>query len=147
MPEVKSLHNGFICVNQDKLNRVVYGSVGNAGKLYGGLIEQYGEADKIPSELILAHYDRMGGYITKDERKIKNGSFWDYERQKPREKPEVVYIVSAVEEDGQGGVSIKKVEVKEGDPLPLELKKGKEKKKPGRPKKPGKSSAGETLEG
>ena len=78
--------NGFVMENQDKVDRVKLGNMGRAGTLEGGLGE-----DAKP-ELVLAHYDKLAGYITKDGIKIKTGSFWDFTKKKPREKPELMYI-------------------------------------------------------
>lgn len=78
--------DGFDLVNPDKLERVIYGNMGRAGTLEGGLGE-----DAKPS-LVLAHYDKIGGLIKKDGTKIKNGSFWDNKKKVPRETPEVLYL-------------------------------------------------------
>jgi len=44
---------------------------------------------------ILIEYDRLGGYITLNGEKVKNGSFWDYKAGIARIKPEVVVIKKA----------------------------------------------------
>jgi hypothetical protein len=77
---------GFHLENQEKLDRVVFGDMGRAGVLEGGLGE-----DAEP-ELVLAHYDKIGGYITKGGVKIKNGSFWDSKKKAPRTEDEVMYL-------------------------------------------------------
>lgn len=92
--------DGFVLENQDKLTRVLDGMEGQnqSGVFSGGLIAEYdGDISKVPPALVLAHYDRVGGFITKsvggDQRvKIKNGSFWDVKRKRPRENPEVIYV-------------------------------------------------------
>ena len=147
--ELQETYNGFVCVNADKLHRTIYGSIGAGGKLYGGLLEKHNSVEEIPAAEILARYDQLGGLITKDNRKIKTGAFYDLEHKKPREKPEIVYLVRAVEDDGEGGVRVVNAEVKDGEALPMELKaKAVKKVKRGRPKKDAaKSSEGETLEG
>lgn len=78
--------NGFQLENEEKLNRVVNGVVGRAGVPQGGL-----GVDAKP-ELVLAHYDKLAGYITKDGVKIKTGSFWDFKAQKPRTEPDIKFI-------------------------------------------------------
>lgn len=83
--------DGYTLENPDKVERVVFGNMGRGGVLEGGLGLE--AAEKNPS-LVLAHYDRLAGYITKDGIKIKTGSFWDFTRgvNKPRAKPEIMYI-------------------------------------------------------
>lgn len=78
--------NGFVLENGDKLERVVAGDMGRGGVLEGGLGEE------AAPELVLAHYDKIGGLITKDGIKIKNGSFWDIKAKKPRVEPDVKYL-------------------------------------------------------
>ena len=78
--------NGFVMENADKVERVIYGNMGRAGVLEGGLGE-----DAEP-ELILANYDKLAGYITKDGIKIKTGSFWDFKAKAARKTPDVMYI-------------------------------------------------------
>ena len=77
--------DGFVMSNDVKLRRVIEGEVTREGKLEGGL-----GADAAPA-LILAHYDKLGGLILKDGRKVRSGSFWDSVKKEPRETPEVVY--------------------------------------------------------
>ena len=89
--------NGFVLENADKLERVIYGEPARSGQATGGLIDSYPDIEDIPLELVLAHYDKIGGYITKgvggDERvKVKNGSFWDIRKHKPRENSEILYM-------------------------------------------------------
>lgn len=83
--------DGYVLQNPDKIERVVFGNVGRGGTLEGGLGLE--GAEKNPS-LVLAHYDKIAGYITKDGIKIKTGSFWDFTRgvNKPRKTPEIMYI-------------------------------------------------------
>ena len=85
----KMIVNGFQLENPDKIARVIHGDMGRSGGLEGGMGEE--EAEKNP-ELVLARYDKIAGYITKDGVKIKTGSFWDFKKKCPREKPEVLYI-------------------------------------------------------
>lgn len=91
MDNIETVVNGFEMRNPDKLERVVMGNMGRAGVLEGGLTEEV--AIKNP-ELVLAHYDKLAGYITKDGIKIKTGSFWDFKGKAPRKVPEVMYIFS-----------------------------------------------------
>ena len=81
--------DGFKLENPEKIARVIHGDMGRSGTLEGGLGEE--ESAKNP-ELVLARYDKIAGYITKDGVKIKTGSFWDFKKKCPREKPEVLYI-------------------------------------------------------
>ncbi|HEX9804231.1 MAG TPA: hypothetical protein VGA67_00965, partial [Candidatus Dojkabacteria bacterium] len=74
---------GFELVNEDKVDRVINGTIGKGGILVGGL-----GADA-PEELILAHYDKFGGFIRKNGQKVQNGSFWDLKLKKPKEKAEI----------------------------------------------------------
>lgn len=89
--------DGFVLENADKLERVIYGDVKRAGVPEGGLIEQYEEVGKIPKELVLAHYDKLAGFITKtaggaERVKIKTGSFWDFRNKRPHKEPKIMYI-------------------------------------------------------
>lgn len=81
--------DGFKLENSDKIERVVNGDMGRSGTLEGGLGEE--EARKNPS-LVLARYDKIAGYITKDGIKVKTGSFWDFKLKAPRKEPEVMFI-------------------------------------------------------
>lgn len=78
--------NGFQIENAEKLERVVYGNMGRGSELVGGL-----GVDADP-ELVLANYDKLAGFITKDGVKVKTGSFWDFKAKAPRKTPEVMFI-------------------------------------------------------
>lgn len=78
--------NGFQIENADKLERVIFGTVGRAGEQVGGL-----GLDAEP-EIVLANYDKLAGFITKDGVKVKTGSFWDFKLKAPRTTPEVMFI-------------------------------------------------------
>lgn len=78
--------NGFQIENAEKLERVVMGVVSRAGTLEGGL-----GLDADP-ELVLANYDKLAGFITKDGVKIKTGSFWDFKAKAPRKEPQIMFI-------------------------------------------------------
>jgi|TARA_Y100000310_G_scaffold242771_1_gene246982 hypothetical protein len=114
---------GYVCVNEAKLKRVINGSMASGGTLEGGLGEDASEKD------ILVAYDKLGGLITKNSIKVKTGSFYDFENKQSRKKPEVMLLFT----DVQGTV----VEVPEGKALPptvaaaqyIEKEKAKSKKK------------------
>lgn len=78
--------NGFQIENAEKLERVVLGVVSRGGVLEGGL-----GVDAEP-ELVLAHYDKLAGFITKDGVKVKTGSFWDFKARAPRKEPQIMFI-------------------------------------------------------
>lgn len=83
--------DGFVLENADKLERVINGDVKRAGVPEGGL------GEKADPKLVLAHYDKLGGLITKDvggdrRVKIKNGAFWDVKKKAPRVEPEIMYL-------------------------------------------------------
>lgn len=78
--------NGFQIENAEKLERVIMGVVGRGGEAQGGVGL---EADP---ELVLALYDKLAGFITKDGVKVKTGSFYDFKLKKPRATPEVNFI-------------------------------------------------------
>lgn len=44
---------------------------------------------------LLSEYDRLGGYITLNGEKVKNGCFWDYKSGKAFTDPKVVVIKKA----------------------------------------------------
>lgn len=109
----------FVLENEDKVTRAIFGSVGSEGKLHGGV------GEKADESAILAEYDRLGGLVTMNERKVITGSFYDFAKKAPREKPEVVLEVRV---DG-------KVVNFAADDVPLEVLakeklEGKTKKKP-----------------
>ncbi len=110
--------NGYECVTADKLERAINGSIGDGGKLQGGVGEEASDNEK------LAQYDKLGGLILKGKYKVKMGSFYDFEKGQPKEHPEVILVLK----DLEGNV----VEIPEGKPLPLEVQAAesiKEKKK------------------
>lgn len=101
--------NDFVLVNPDKVKRAKIGSIGHGGKLYGGV------GENATPEVLLAEYDRLGGLVeNKQGNKIKTGSFYDFENKKPRDKKEVVYLFR--------DITGKKVELKEEEEIPLEVK-------------------------
>lgn len=78
---------GFKMENQEKVTRAVFGVSTNKG-----LINGVGE-DASASQ-ILARYDELHGYITKDGYKVKNRAFFDKLTKKPINKPKIVYIIN-----------------------------------------------------
>ncbi len=99
---------GFTLENEAKIKRAVEGSLARGGMLKGGLQdmvkagklanpvnapkEKAKEAQEAWDKALLAEYDRLGGLITKDSIKVKNGSFWDIVKRQPREVPEVIFV-------------------------------------------------------
>jgi len=81
---------GYVLENPDKVERAINGSIGRLGQLINGVGEEASD------ELKLAAYDRLGGLITKEGRKVKTGCFCDLKASKslgtavPVENPEVI---------------------------------------------------------
>lgn len=98
--------NGFIAENSDKWTRAIYGTVIQEGSLIGGV------GEGATPEAKLAEYDRLGGLITKDGRKIKMGCFWNFKGKKAHETPEPVMEFKV---DGET------VDVPVGDAVPVEV--------------------------
>jgi len=93
--------------NEQKVDRVINGAPNDKGEVVGGIGED------APEELILAEYDKLGGYIRgKDGAKVKTGSFYDFKAKKPKEKPEVIY---------QFRVNGHNIEIAEGEELPMDV--------------------------
>ena len=103
--------------NNDKISRAVFGTANGQG-LVGGV----GKDAK--AEEVIAKYDEIGGYITKDGFKVKNGIFFD---KKTKKSVDVKKITILVKMNGEY------VEHVEGEEESLELKvakkQAKEKKK------------------
>lgn len=72
--------------NTDKVSRAIYGTA--TGK---GLVGGVGEDALV--EAILAKYDEIGGYITKDGFKVKNGVFYDRKTRQPVEAKKIVLLI------------------------------------------------------
>ena len=102
--ELDKSYGAYVLENSSKLNRAIFGTVGADGKLEGGVGEDASEAE------IIANYDKLGGFISKDGDKVRIGSFYDFERKSPRPKPEVVLTFR----DLEGKV----VEIEEGKEVP-----------------------------
>lgn len=99
--------NGFELGNEEKLQRVVSGSLTADGSMIGGLGE---DADP---NAVLAAYDKLGGLITKNGDRVKTGSFYDFKAKEARKKPEVVYVFR---------IGNKETDVPEGTELPGEVR-------------------------
>lgn len=76
----------YLLSNEEKLSRAINGRVTRNGKMEGGV-----GADA-PEEAILAEYDRLGGYISKDGLKVKTGSFYNFSEKAALETPAVTYV-------------------------------------------------------
>src|SRR3990167_672959 len=104
---------GFVMENSEKVNRAVFGLATSRG-LVGGV------GENAEARVILDKYDELGGYITKDGHKVKNGCFFDRKNHKSVEKPIVVLVIR---------VNGEFVEQVEGEPETLEVKIAKKQKK------------------
>lgn len=99
--------NGFVADNADKWERALHGTIGAEGRLQGGV------GDGASPEAKLAEYDRLGGLIRFEGRKVKTGAFWDFEAGKAVAEPKPVWVVT---------VEGEQVEVPVGEELPVEAK-------------------------
>lgn len=95
--------DGFVLENADKLDRVLYGDVKRAGVPEGGLIDKYGDESKVPEGEVIAHYDKLAGFISKNiggetRVKVKTGSFWDMKRKQPRGEGTTKKVKNTVKE-------------------------------------------------
>jgi len=101
---------GFFMVNPVKVTRAVFGLDTSSGKV-GGVGEN---AD---SKTILAEYDKLGGYITKNAYKVKPRTFFDIKAARRNqlvviEKPVITLLIKV------NGVVVEQVE---GEPETLEV--------------------------
>lgn len=121
----------FKLTNGEKLNRAMEGRIGKNGLLYGGMAEKISKGEYKPIDqqdkkerevfdnALLAEYDRLGGLIMKGELKVKTGSFWDFVKKCPLEKPNVSFVTSLdgelldVSEEEAEAIEISKKKVKE----------------------------------
>lgn len=101
---------GFDLRNEDKVRRALDGSPDASGGAKGGVRKEDGSFE---DKDLLAEYDRIGGFISKNGDKVKTGSFYDFRNKRPRVKPEVVFVYR---------VEGKEVEVPEGTELPGKVK-------------------------
>lgn len=102
MPKLK----GYTIQNDGKYQRAVLGSPNAHGEMSGGVGEKATEGEK------LAAYDRLGGLILSGGRKIKTGSFWDFQKNKRVEKPKPIIQIR---------VEGELFEYPEGKELPMEV--------------------------
>lgn len=77
---------GLTMENKDKVTRAVQGTATGRG-LEGGVGEEASAVE------ILAKYDQIGGYITKDGYKVKNGIFFDSKTKKPLNPEKITLLV------------------------------------------------------
>ena len=112
--------------NEDKVYRVLHGSIGVEGKEHGGLGE-----DANPEDILVA-YDKLGGLILDENGdKIKNGGFYDFKAKKARKKKDKdgkeklapVIVKEFRDKDGE------LFEIPEGEDMPIQVKAAKLKKK------------------
>lgn len=90
---------------------VLEGTTNAQGDPINGLGE---EALTENPEMVLAMYDKMAGAIIgRDGAKVKLGSFYDFKKRAPRATPEISYTFR---------INGERVEMKEGDDEPLEVK-------------------------
>jgi len=115
MSKEKIKISDYHIVNEEKYDRAINGQMGDLGRLENGLVHKYKDkdVDEIPDGEKLAAYDRLGGLIRKDGRKVAMGSFYDFEKKKPREVPKVMLEFR----DLEGGREL----VPEGEAVPPEL--------------------------
>ena len=99
---------GYTIANLEKWDRAINGTVGAEGKLVGGVGENASDEEKI------AEYDRLGGLILKGKRKVKMGSFYDFEKKQPRKKPNVILVLRDLEGEVQ--------EFSEEEEIPAEVR-------------------------
>lgn len=106
--------NGYVCVNEDKLQRAIHGSVTDKGQLIGGVGEEASDAVK------LAAYDRLGGLIkNKQGYKVRTGSFCDLKASKGQVMPVVIEEPVVMLEFRVSGELIS---FEEGKDIPLDVK-------------------------
>ena len=96
--------------NNEKINRAISGVdfvTKNGTEHSGGIpLDEEGKYKKAD---LLAEYDKLGGYITKDGNSIKKGSFYDFKGKKPLDKPEITFTYN---------VNGEFIDVKEGEKTP-----------------------------
>lgn len=71
----------FVLEYEPKAHRAIHGTPTSRG-VVGGVGEQGGLA-------LLAEYDRLGGFISLNGKKVAHGSFYDLKLQKPKTEKEV----------------------------------------------------------
>lgn len=96
----------YVAENVEKWDRAVNGTIIDQGGLIGGVGK-----DASPEAKLVA-YDKLGGYITFEGRKVKTGAFWSFDDNAAVESPEPVLLFRV---DGEN------VEVPVGAQLPIEV--------------------------
>lgn len=77
---VKAYGREFVLAFEPKIHRAIYGNE------KGG-----GVGIDASDEALLAEYDRLGGLITMNGKKVKTGTFYDFRKAEPIEKPELAF--------------------------------------------------------
>lgn len=105
MSDLPNKVKGYQLLNAEKVERALFGQPVNGGTK-GGIAKEDGSYD---DDALLAEYDRTGGLIRKNGDRVKTGSFYDFKKKAPREKPEIVFVFN---------VNRQEIEVKAGKPVP-----------------------------
>jgi len=126
---------GFVLENEAKVHRALRGTQIRGDKFIGGVERMPGYKEMSEEEqlkALIAEYDKLGGYITKNDIKVKMGSFYDFLGRKPRTEPELSFLTKLdgemVEVDEEEAQSIKKAKKRTAE-LKAKKKKAKNKKK------------------
>lgn len=93
--------------NDEKYSRAINGAVSQRGEMRGGVGED------APDEVKIAQYDKLGGLILKNGRKVKMGCFFDFKKNKAIENPVIIIQFR----DLNGNL----VEIEDGEAIPLEV--------------------------
>src|SRR3990167_1110593 len=94
----------YSLLNAEKYNRVINGVLGREGQLVQktnrkGNIVVLGLGLEADPAMVLACYDRLGGAIKHNGKKLEHGCFWDFVKDRPREK----LVLEEAEEPNQEG--------------------------------------------
>lgn len=81
--EVKAFGKVFKLAYGPKVHRAIHGDESNPNAV------QHGVGLDAAPEALIAEYDRIGGLILLNGKKVKSGTFWDSRRQKAIEKPAI----------------------------------------------------------
>lgn len=99
---------GLSLINEEKVNRAIFGMVSGKGEMLGGVGEDASDEAKI------AQYDKLGGLIKKGKYKVKTGCFYDFKKRKTVENPEIIFVMRDLQGD--------EIEISEAEPIPLEIR-------------------------
>ena len=80
--------------NEEKLGRVLEGTLTGKGQLVGGLtkLPDWNEkSEEEKGQMILVEYDRLGGLVLKEGLKVKTGTFYNIKLKKANEEIVDVY--------------------------------------------------------